>query len=159
MSSIQTVLVFWGLLLFSFLSLSFQNATNQQMDANYETEAIVTASSIGQSILESIQVKAFDETTVTSDVQNPSLLSAALGTETGETSETTFDDIDDYDNFQAVIQMARLDSFQVDVDVYYINQANPDQEVYSQTFSKRIDITVNNVYLENPITLNSIISY
>lgn len=155
----QTILVIGSIFLFSILALSINGNMTEQYSDNYENEAVVTASSIGQSILETIQLKAYDENTVSSDVYNTSQLSTTLGTESGESSETLFDDIDDYDNYQSTIQMTRLDSFQVLVDVYYINQSNPDSAVTSPTFSKRIDVEINNTYLENQIRLYSIVSY
>lgn len=155
----QTILVIGSIFLFSILALSINRNITEQYTDNYDNEAVVTASSIGQSILETIQVKAYDENTVSSDIYYSSQLSTPLGTESGESSDTLFDDIDDYDNYQSTIQMTRLDSFRVSVDVYYINQSNPDIAVTSPTFSKRIDVEVNNTYLENPIRLYSIVSY
>ena len=159
MGSIQSLLVGWGIILFSFLVLTFQNSTNQYLDDNYENEAIITATSIGQSIIEKIQTKAFDENTLISDVQKNSGLSIILGIDSGEMIESSFDDIDDYHGYRNTIQMARLDSFKILINVYYINRANPVLKVLSRTFSKRVDVEIDNVYLKNPIKLNSIISY
>ena len=155
----QTLLVIGSIFLFSIIALSINTNMTDQYTDNYDNEAVVTAASIGQSILETIQLKAYDENTVSSDVYISSQLSTTLGTESGESSDTLFDDIDDYDNYQSAIQMTRLDSFRVLVDVYYINQSNPDTAVTSPTFSKRIDVEIDNVYLENPIRLFSIVSY
>jgi len=159
MGSIQAMLVCWGIVLFSSLVLTFENAANDQITVNYENEALITATTIGQSVLESIQVKAFDENTVAASVSGSSSLTATPGAETGESGETSFDDIDDYDNFQTGFQMARLDSFAVAVDVYYIDKANPDAKILTRTFSKRIDVAVANKYLDVPVTLFSIVSY
>jgi len=159
MGSGQTALVLGGLLLFSFLALTFQNVANQNITTNYENEAIITATSLSQSILETIQLKAFDENTLSSAVQDSSELSPTLGKEAGESSEAAFDDIDDYLNYQGTFSMDRLGDFQVSVNIYYVNQTNPDLALMSPTFSKRIDITISNGYLENPINLYSIVSY
>ena len=159
MISVQTILTILGLSLFSYLLLNYQNVTSQNHVNCYENEGIISAISIAQSFLENIQVKAFDENTVSSAVQNTSQLSSTLGAESGESSLQLFDDIDDFDNYQEIIQLSRLDSFRVVVDVYYINTLNPDQEVMSPTFSKRIDVQISNKYVQNPIKLNTIVSY
>lgn len=159
MGSGQSVLVLGGLLLFSFLALTFQNVVNQNVTTNYENEAIITATSLSQSILETIQLKAFDENTILSAVQDSTELSTPLGSEAGESSEAAFDDIDDYLNYQNTFSMNRLGDFQVSVDIYYVSQSNPDVDAMSPTFSKRIDVTINNSYLQNPVSLYSIVSY
>ena len=155
----QTLLVIGSIILLSILALSINKDITGQYADNYENEAIATASSIGQSMLETIQLKAYDENTITSYAYISSQLSTTLGADSGESSDILFDDIDDYDNYQDTIQMTRLDSFRVSVDVYYINQSNPDTAVTLPTFSKRIDVEINNAYLENPIRLYSIVSY
>lgn len=155
----QTILVIGSIFLFTILALSINRNITEQYTDNYENEAVVTASSIGQSILETIQLKAYDENTVSSHVYYSSQLSTILGTEYGESSDTLFDDIDDYNKYQSTFQMTRLDSFQVLVKIYYIKQSNPDLAVTSPTFSKRIDVEINNTYLVNPVRLHSIVSY
>lgn len=155
----QSLLIIGGLLLFSFLALTFQNSANETLTTNFENEALVTGEAIGQSILETVQLKAFDEKTVSVSVDKASDLSTNLGKESGESAETSFDDIDDYDGYKNTISLTRLGNFEVAVDIYYINQAKPDTSVTSPTFSKRIDITITNSYLTNPLKLSSIASY
>jgi hypothetical protein len=159
MGSSQLMLVLGGILLFSYLVLSFQSTTNQNYDLALENEAVITAAAIGQSFLEKIQVKAFDENTVSSEAKNPSQLSSYLGVEGGEFYEYEYDDIDDYDAFQDSVMLKRLGNFYVVVDVYYVNRSNPGQISGSATFSKRIDVEIDNIYLKDPLQLNSIVSY
>lgn len=155
----QSVLIIGGLILFSLLTLTFQKSANEALATNFENEAMVTGEAIGQSILETVQLKAFDEKTVSAAVEKASDLSTTLGKESGENAETSFDDIDDYDGYNNTISLTRLGNFDVAVAVYYINQATPDSLVTTPTFSKRIDVTITNSYLTNPLSLSSIASY
>ena len=159
MGTPQLLLAIGGMVLLSFVIITFQNATSANYDTTYENEAIITATAIGQSVLEKVQVKAFDENTVSTDVSSTSQLSTTMSAETGESSEISFDDVDDYDAFADSIHMNRLGTFAILIDVYYISQSNPDQVLTSPTFSKRIDIQVSNPYLEDPVELNCIVSY
>jgi len=65
------LLVLGSILFFSYLILTYQYLTNQNIYSGLENEAIVAEPSIEQTILEKIHVKAFDKHTVSSDVESP----------------------------------------------------------------------------------------
>lgn len=158
MSSIQQFLVIGGMALFSYLLLNYYKAdTNQTATALYN-EAIITATSIGQSIIDEIQTKSFDETTIQSTKTSPEALSS-IGKEVFETSSSIKNDIDDYNNFVRKDTLSRLGVFTTKVQVYYVDLNKPNVKSPTKTFSKRIDVYITNKFLQDTLKLNHIFSY
>ncbi|MEW5843462.1 MAG: hypothetical protein AB1775_09385 [Bacteroidota bacterium] len=161
MGTQQIILVIGGMVLLGLLALTFYNSYNTKTDLDIYNQAIITASGIGQSMIDEIQAKAFDEKTVSKRVNNVSQLTAvgALGPDSGETSPANYDDIDDYKNYMRLDTLNTLGVFTTRVDVNYAVKLNPNQTSSSQTFAKRIDVFVTNTYLKDTLKLNSISTY
>jgi len=157
----ERLLVLGGLVLFAILVLSFTRSSLSHTESTLNNEAMVTAVALGQSMIEEIQSRAYDENTIATSIVSTSGLSssASLGAETGESISTNYDDIDDYDGITRTQSLDRLGNFSISVDVYYINYSNPDVKVTSKTFNKRIDINIYNTYMADTLTINKIISY
>lgn len=161
MGTQQIILVIGGMVLLGLLALTFYNSYNTKTDLDIYNQAVITASGIGQSMIDEIQAKAFDQNTVNNRVHNPAQLTAAgsLGPETGETSPLNYNDIDDYKNYVRLDTLATMGIFRTSVDVNYAQELNPNQISSIPTFSKRIDIWVTNVYLKDTLKLSSISTY
>jgi len=161
MFSMERFLVIGGTILLTVLILNFSRSDYNQSTASLNNEAIVTAISICQSMLEEIQTRAFDEATVSTFVTDPSELSnvVLMGKESGEVDSTQFDDVDDFNGYLRTFTLPRLGDFDTSVDIYYIDEANPDNEVFVKTFTKRIDISITNAFLPDTLVINKIISY
>jgi len=127
----------------------------------FGNEAIITGAGIAQSLINEIQVKAFDEKTVSrgysiaDSLTHPNL----LGSDAGEYVSTQFDDIDDYNNYTKSDSLDRLGLFNLKVNVYYINKLMPDVKSYVQTFTKQIDILLTNFSLPDTIRFHQVIAY
>ncbi len=161
MGTQQIILVIGGLILLGLLALTFYNSYNSKTDLDIYNQAVITASGIGQSMIDEIQTKAFDEKTVSQRVNNVSQLTAAgaLGPDAGETSSPNYDDIDDYKNYVRSDTLNTLGVFTTRVNVNYVVKLNPNQISSQSTYSKRIDIFVTNIYLKDTLKLNSISTY
>ena len=124
-------------------------------------KAVLAASSVAQSIIEEIQNKAFDETTVLKSVSDDNDLTdvSYLGTDTGELMNTQFDDIDDYNGYVTEIDLEDIGKFQVSVQVNYRKNMYTEQLSSKQTFVKAVTVTVDNFSLANPIKFSQIIAY
>lgn len=163
---IQQILSIGALALFTYSILTFTTSSNVQYDTSYFNEAVIVAISIGESVLEEIQKKAFDERSVDAAFNSLDSLTivSSLGNDAGETTADTFDDIDDYDDYSRT-DSTRLGDFEVEVEVYYIEIASPDTKSVTRTFLKRIDVTVSNSYLaftegsSETLLFNGIVSY
>jgi MSHA pilin protein MshD len=116
---------------------------------------------IGQSMLEEILTKSFDENTITSSVNHSDSLTSvgSLGKDAGENSSLKYDDVDDYKNFTRSDTLENLGVFTTTVSCCYVNEANTDLKSYSQTFLKRIDVSVTGENLKAPLIFNYIVSY
>ena len=148
MSSGQSWLAIGAMVLLSYLSLNFQRSQNVQVSSSLNYESVIAATGIGQSLLEEISGRAFDEITIGGTIENPDTLTLPnnLGTDSGEGNIKKFDDIDDFDGYTRIDTLSRLGRFECTVDVYYVDEGNLDVESMSQTFLKRIDIAIANSF-------------
>lgn len=161
MNSSQFLLLAGGILFFTNLVLTFNRSSMSQALVVYENESFIYGESLSQGLLEEIQTRAFDENTVSSMVDSLEELSPAnsLGYESGEDSINQFDDIDDFNNYAFTDSLSGQDNFVVNVSVYYINTYLPDVISNLRTFSKRVDISLDNPYLQGTVRVSRIFSY
>ncbi len=157
----------FGIVLFTYLIITFNNSSQTQIELNLENEAIITASSVAQSVIDEILTKSFDEETVTKAVTKTSQLSTTIGKENNESAAFQFDDVDDYDNFTDKVTLSRLGKMDYKVEVSYakiITDAVTGSKTVtvtgSKTFSKLIKVTVKSPYLmAGEMSLSHLVSY
>src|SRR5713101_8013520 len=96
----QTVMVIGSFMLFSLLTVTINGAIIDKIDATYQSESIIAATTLGQGLIQEISLKAFDQAVVAGTVDSVSELTPVnkLGKDRGETY-ATFNDIDDYNTF------------------------------------------------------------
>ena len=161
MNSATFLLLAGGILFFTNLVLTFNRTSASQALVVYENESFIYGESLSQGFIEEIQTRAFDENTISDTVDSPEDLSPAnsMGHDGGENSMNQFDDIDDFNNYSYVDSLSGLGNFEVNVSVYYINNYLPDVKSNLQTFSKRVDISLDNPYLQATVRVSKIFSY
>jgi hypothetical protein len=161
MNSGQQLLTIFAITLLTILAINVYRSSGSRSDTNLYDEAIITGTGIGQSMLNEVDSKAFDETTVLKSVSTPDSLTPplSLGPDAGEVLSTEYDDIDDYNNFVRTDSLSRLGVFKTSVKVYYIAKMSPSVKSSSPTFTKEIDIYVTNFSLPDTLKFNRIISY
>lgn len=161
MSSVQQLLVLGASMVLTYLIFNYFRSTSYQNDVSLFNEAVISATGIGQSIIDEIQTKAFDEQTVLFPQDDASGLTAAadLGPDPGETSYTLFNDIDDYNEYSRVDSLDKLGNFYTSVEVYYVNSASPNLKTTVKNFTKRVDVFVTTFLLMDTLKLSQIISY
>lgn len=163
MSSTQFLLLAGGILFFTNLVLTFNRTSMSQALIVYENESFIYGESLCQRFIEEIQTRSFDENTISDTVSSPEDLTPAnqLGADGSEngTNKSTFDDIDDFNNFTYTDSLSGHGNFLVNVSVYYINNYLPDVKSNLPTFSKRVDISLDNPYLQGTVTVSRIFSY
>jgi hypothetical protein len=121
----------------------------------HEAEAITTATSIGQSVLEKISVRQFDNNypngndTLSSALFVPAV---SLGRDAGELAgkDTMFNDIDDFKGFHDSVLTPRFGKFYMDCKVCYVSESSPFDSSGVQTYLKKVEVTVTNSYLVDP---------
>jgi len=161
MNTGQMLLSIGGFLLLGNLIINVNRANTERMVASYSNEAIINASGLAQSVIDEIQMKAFDENTVIASVSNADSLTNAnsLGPETGEIYNTDFDDVDDYKNYNTLVTLDRMGDFNMSVSVSYVNTLNPSVKSSVPTFSKHIEIKLTNSNILDTLTFDQIIAY
>ena len=161
MSSTQFLLLAGGILFFTNLVLTFNRTSMSQALVVYENESFFYGENLGQRFIEEIQTRSFDENTIAGTVDSPTGLSPAdsMGYESGESSMNLFDDIDDFNNFSYTDSLSGQGNFDVSISVYYINNYLPDVQSSLRTYSKRVDISIDNPYLQGTVQMSKIFSY
>lgn len=158
----QQALTIAGLTFLTVLMVNYYNANSFQQSAAYYNEAVITATGIGQSLLDEIKSKAFDEKTILASVDDPAnlTLSGSLGPEAGESNSNLYDDLDDFNGYTQVVPTSRLGDFTVRSKIIYINPDNPSSYSSTQTFAKNVQVWVSNTYLgTDSLSLNLIVGY
>lgn len=164
MFSGQTLLVIGGLVLLTFAMLTFYTSEGNTTTMTIFNEALITATGIGQTVIEEMALKAFDENTIDQIVDSPDSLTLPLdlGPDSTPVDEITidlYDDIDDFNGYTRTDSLARLGRFNVKVSVSYVKYEQPDSVVYSRTFYKQAEVTVTNDFMVDTLTLNYTASY
>jgi hypothetical protein len=150
-----------GILFFTNLVLTFNRTSMSQALVVYENESFIYGESLSQGLIEEIQTRAFDENTISATVDSVEGLSSVngLGYDSGEDAMNKFDDIDDFNNFTFTDSLSGHGNFDVNISVYYINNYLPDVQSSLPTFSKRVDISMDNPYLQGTVKVSKIFSY
>lgn len=127
----------------------------------HSSKSTIVANGLAQSIIEEIQTKAFDEKTIHNPVWNTNSLtsSGTLGKDFGESLNTQFDDVDDYKGYSTSINIDKVGTFALNVNIYYVQQMNPDVPSGTQTYSKLVRVSISNESLPDTLRFQQVISY
>lgn len=134
-------------------------ATNEihVIQSEYELNAI----SIAESIFQQAWMKSFDEATVSGypvSIPDDFEDAATLGPESGE----VYPDIDDIDDFNELSLNETTDNglaYNLAVIVGYVNAADKDTYIGTQSTLKRMDVRITSDYLRDTITFSRIYPY
>ena len=157
MNTGQSFLSIGALLLFSLVSLNFNSSVLSNTTVEVENKVYLTAFSLADDLIEEVKQKAFDAATLTFPTTDPSILTGAysLGHGWWETYPD-YNDIDDFNGFVQSVSAPHAENYQITCVVQYVDGDNPDQAVWTQTFYKKVTVTVSSPYLRNPIQLSHI---
>ncbi len=146
-----------ALLLFSLVSLNFNSSVLSNTTVEVENKVYLTAFSLADDLIEEIKQKAFDASTLDFPTTDPSTLTGAysLGHGGWETYPD-YNDIDDYNGFVQSVSAPHAEGYEITCVVQYVDGDDPDQIVSTQTFYKKVTVTVDSPYLRSPIQLSHI---
>ncbi len=149
----------------SLITLSVNNTILASNDSLLESEAILNALSVAQSMLDEIAKKEFDEKIIGKRAfyVDSLTLPSMLGPESGEVYQD-FDDIDDFNYFQASnakqVVTPRMGMFSVVDSIYYIPDPSTTgydfdcpQPYGTRTFYKKIVVEVSHPSMSVPLRL------
>jgi hypothetical protein len=143
------------------IALSINNYFSRNNNFELYNEACVTAAGLGQSMIDRILTKQFDQKSIGKNFTTPDSLTVvgSLGPDAGESSVSLYNDVDDYKNYIKTDTMSVLGVFHTRVDVNYAVKLNPDNISNVRTFTKRIDVFVTNSYLSDTLKLSYAVTY
>lgn len=154
MNSVQSMLTMGALVLLSLSSLRFNTSVLENSTAQIENKVCLTAFSLADDMIETIKQRSFDEATVEFPTGLANLTAYdKLGPESGETY-LTFNDIDDYNNYSKTVSAPHAENYSVMCKVVYVDGNNPDNEISTQSYYKKVTITVSSPYMRDDISLS-----
>jgi len=174
MNTGQMLTVLFALAILSFVSLSINTLIIGQTTTLLETQASLNAISIAQSMIDEIMTKSYDAFTAGGTrIWNASDFSSSpLGPSSTENSNvprpdiTTpfrsvryYNDADDYNGYSRIVNTPLMGQFTVRDTVYYVLESNPDQKQTSQTFFKKIVVTVTHPNMPYPLKISDVVVY
>lgn len=156
MSNVQSMLTITGMFLLAIISLRFNSAATTTSDTQTNNKVYLTAFSLADNLIEEIKGKSFDQTTINFPTTNPaSLTPASLGPDSGEVYPY-YNDVDDYNGFQDTVSAPYFETYYISCVVQYVSADDPDEVSSTQTFYKKVTVTVSSPYLDHGVYLSSI---
>ncbi len=165
MNTGQSLITMGAMLL---LSMTVQRVNNNLLSTDsilMNTKFGVLAVSLGTSIIEEANKKAFDLAGSDDAINDINLLTApsGLGPAPGEVYPD-YNDFDDYNGLHLTITNMPSAVFDIDCEVCYINPTNPDFKVNYKTWHKKITVKITSPNmgtdeLRDTIKLSSVFSY
>ena len=157
MSGTSSFLSIGALLLFALASLRFNTSVLENTTVEVENKVYLTAFSLADDLIEEIKQKAFDAATIEFPTSDPSDLTPAnsLGHSDIEIYPN-YNDIDDFHTYSRTVSAPHAENYSVSCQVWYVDGNNPDQRVYTQTFYKKVEVTVTSPYMRNAVKLSFI---
>lgn len=155
----ELLLVLGAIMLFGLTMLSTNRYMVDQNESIIQREYEFYGISLAQSFIEEGKTKAFDVVLVNGSVSSPDDLSPwnQLGP-AGDENWPNFNDVDDY-NGLTLTDTTGTDSFYVSIDVFYVEENDPETPANDETWYKRMNVTINNPYLTQPIVLGYVFAY
>ena len=140
--------------------LSINRTMLRNSEVITESGVLLTASTIGEEIIEEAQGKLFDEALslpFSADLPDCFTAPDSLGTEDNE-DYPSFDDVDDYNNLIKVVSTP-VGNCSLVVKVGYVDSVNVDEWVQEKSFYKKMEVEVYNNFIPEPVKLSYLFCY
>jgi len=157
MSAIQSTLALGALMILGMISLRFNSTVLDNMTVEIENKVYLTGFSLADNLIEEIKEKAFDENTIDFQAIPLNKLTAPGSLRTEGEVHPYFDDIDDYNGYQDSVSLPHAEGYKVTCAVTYCT-ANGQTIYTTQSFYKKVVVTVESKYLRSPINMSFIFS-
>ena len=154
MNGHHMLMVLAAVVLFSLLAINVNRTLYTSESQTNKSEYLATATAVGQSVINKISNKAFDQGTINNPPFSYGILTSpdSLGHETGE-AVSSYNDVDDFNNYTESDSTPRSDVYNVHVLVNYVDDNNAKTVVNVKSHTKRIEVLVTSVYMA-PDTLH-----
>jgi len=159
------------LALLMMLAVSANRMLVDSSSSYYSSKALEIGTELAQNLIDEATRKSFDDLQNYSYYQSPSELTApgSLGPSSSELfslpdvapyqSPSRYNDVDDYNGYQRLCDASEISGFIVSASVYYVTASDPDSAAGSQTYFKRIDVSVEHPLYLPKVTFSRIVTY
>jgi hypothetical protein len=162
---LQSLYAGLAIVLLSITTLYINKAFDINNQVMTNSKIAVLATSLATSIIEDASGAAFDDKTTDTSITSLSGLTtvANLGPETGETYKT-FDDFDDFNNLVKndsinIGGTLKTVTFRTTCKVEYVSSTAPDVVQATQTWHKRLSVTVTSPAITDTVRAYYVFSY
>lgn len=139
----------------SLVMLQFNSSVLESSTVDLENKVYLTAFSLADDLIEEIKQKAFDANTINFPTTDPTDLTSAYALGKGWWEVyPNFNDIDDFNYYVRSVSAPHAEKYKVSCRVYYVDPDDPDRVVWTQTFYKKVVISVSSPYMRKSIDLS-----
>lgn len=157
MGSGETLITLGAVFMLSFAAINMNNSFTENNDFFNQTKFGLESIALANSIIEEASQLPFDEmswdTTKVEKMASDFTPHGNLGPDYGETNNMLFDDFDDFNNFM-IMDTTQQNVYQISCKINYINPANPDTFISTQSFFKKITVSVKNTINDDSLALS-----
>jgi hypothetical protein len=160
MANNQSLLSLGALIILSLASLRFNSSVLENTSIETENKVYLTAFSLADDLIEEIKQKAFDAATVDFPTTDPSILTSPnnLGHGSWEVYPD-YNDVDDFNGFTRTVSAPHAENYLISCEVFYVSENDQNLKVMTQTFYKKVQVTVTSPYLRLPVSLSFTITH
>jgi hypothetical protein len=171
----QMLSVLGALMLLSMVSLGINSMIISKTTTMLEAEASLSAVSLAQTMIDEIQTKSYDASTVGSRIYDASDFTTASGLGPNGLTETPYvpkpdtynpfrsvkyyNDVDDYHLYRRRASTPILGYFDILDSIYYVKESDPSTKSTTQTFFKKIVVKVTHRNMSYPVYLSDVVVY
>jgi hypothetical protein len=160
MANSQSLLSLGALLILSLASLRFNSSVLENTSIEIENKVYLTAFSLADDLIEEIKQKAFDAATVDFPTTDPSILTSPsdLGHGSWEVYPN-YNDVDDFNGYSRHVSAPHAENYLVSCEVFYVSESDQNVKVMTQTFYKKVQVTVTSPYFRLPVEISFTITH
>lgn len=163
MNTGQSMLTLLAMMMLTLLSVKMNSSLLQTQETMQNSKFGLAAISLATSVIENANKLAFDEISVDSSITTTSALTSIgqLGVDGVEHANKPpdFNDFDDYNNYEYDERTLASAYYHISCRVYYVNPTTPNAAATSQTFHKKLTVSVSSVSMQDTVRINTIFSY
>ncbi len=160
----QMLFTLFSMMLLGMITVRVNTNLLNAQDTSQNSKYALVAVSLAKSTIESASRLSFDDKTFNKSITAVSQLTApsALGIEYGEIAnkDSTYDDFDDYNNYSFTTDTTlKTAIFNIRCSVGYVQPTAPDVVVNTQTWCKKMTVTLTSNQMKDTIRMSTVFSY
>lgn len=157
------MLTLLAMMMLTLLSVRMNSSLLQTQETMQNSKFGLAAISLATSVIENANKLAFDEISVDSSITSTTVFTSIgqLGVDGVEHANKPpdFNDFDDYNNYEYDERTLASAYYHISCSVCYVNPTTPNVAATSQTYHKKLTVSVSSVSMQDTVRINTIFSY